>query len=138
MDDQVIRDFDSKSAEAGATGEFPKEWTPQDSCVHTVHVQEGSQQWKGVEDCVKKTMPDTTILELIRIQNTWLWERYAVQKSRMHAKNNGVVNELQLFHGTKDVPAQICLDEAKKQKEVGKLPPLSQKSHQLVQHRVLC
>ena len=38
---------------------------------------------------------------ITRIQNKWIWPKYAFQKKRMHAKNNGRVNEMELFHGTR-------------------------------------
>ena len=46
-------------------------------------------------------MPSSNVAEIIRVQNTWLWEKY-VQHKKMMQKKSGTtgVNELELFHGT--------------------------------------
>lgn len=48
------------------------------------------------------------IVKLERIQNKWLWERYARHRERIRLKNNGQCNEMDLFHGTRGtMPSQI-------------------------------
>ena len=44
-------------------------------------------------------MPSATIIQITRIQNKIIWERYSEERKRLCVKNRGVVNELELFHG---------------------------------------
>ena len=46
-------------------------------------------------------MPDADIISIQRIQNKWLWERYSQHKERIREKNDGVVNEKELWHGSR-------------------------------------
>ncbi len=57
--------------------------------------------WNQMELRVKETMQDARIVNILRIQNRWLWERYTIHRKRMQLKNSGVVNKLELFHGTR-------------------------------------
>ena len=52
------------------------------------------------------------IHHIVRAQNLWLLEVYQFNKQRMYKKNDGTVNELALFHGTKgNDPMVICMGE---------------------------
>ena len=64
-------------------------------------LQQGTLEWCRVDQLFKKTMPPSTIVQITRIQNKWLWERYVFQQKRLGVKNGGNVNELELFHGTR-------------------------------------
>ena len=41
------------------------------------------------------------ISSIQHIQNKWLWERYSQHKERIREKNDGVVNEKELWHGSR-------------------------------------
>ena len=47
-------------------------------------------------------MSDATIVSIDRIQNQWLWQRYFQHKEMIREKNKGAVNEMELFHGTRN------------------------------------
>ena len=52
------------------------------------------------------------ITRLHRIQNRWLWERYVQHKERLARKNgDDYVNEMCLFHGTRETPQKIYFSE---------------------------
>ena len=52
------------------------------------------------------------VKQITRIQNLWLWEAYQFNKYRIQHKNRGIVNELVLFHGSKENnPMVICKGE---------------------------
>ena len=52
-------------------------------------------------------MPDTNIIISVkRVQNKWLGGRYNQQKDWMHKKNDGAVNEKELWHGSKKSSAE--------------------------------
>ena len=80
--------------------EIPPEWQPQTQTSEVFPVARGSAEWNRVEQKFKATLA-SNIIQITRIQNTWVWENYSTHKKRMHIKNNGRVNEKELFHGTR-------------------------------------
>ena len=81
--------------------EYPKEWEQQSTTTQLFPVKQGNMEWSRVEALFKQTMPSSTVFQISRIQNRWLWDRYVFQRKRLGIKNNGKVNELELFHGTR-------------------------------------
>ena len=84
--------------------EYPPEWEPCSTTTVTAMLFEllrYSTEWNCVAQKFQETMPDAEIVSIKRIQNKWLWEKYAQTKKRMHQKNCGVVNELELWHGSR-------------------------------------
>ena len=81
--------------------QFPPEWVQQTQTTELFQVTCGSPEWQQVEGKFSATMAGHPIHSIARIQNKWLWEKYAIQKKRMGQKNQGRVNEMQLFHGTR-------------------------------------
>ena len=80
---------------------FPPEWEPQQSDVELKPVQRNSQEWNSIVEKVNKTLPAAGLIQIDRVQNRQLWEKYALEKSHMDNRNNGLVNEKLLFHGTR-------------------------------------
>ena len=81
---------------------IPPEWQPQKKTTELFQLTPGSQEWNDVVQKFQLTMPQTRINSVQRIQNTWLWDRYVKHRERLKLKNDGVVNEMELFHGTRD------------------------------------
>ena len=89
----------------------PVYWESQSSCVDAFQVKPGSQEWKLHEEKFTSLMP-VVVKQITRIQNLWLWEAYQFNKCRIIKKNDGVNNELILYHGTKENnPMIICKGE---------------------------
>jgi O-acetyl-ADP-ribose deacetylase (regulator of RNase III) len=89
-------------SESDGTVEFPEEWDEMgDLTTKIVPLTPSSDEWRKVSQKFRETLPLTRIVEITRIQNKWLWEKYVFQHKRMHAKNDGEINELELFHGTR-------------------------------------
>ena len=89
--------------QASADDNLPPEWQqPQSKTTELFDVAQGTPEWICVAQRFQHTMPQAPITSIQRIQNTWLWERYVQHKKRLHTKNNGVVNEMELFHGTRN------------------------------------
>ena len=92
--------------------EYPEEWENL-SEGETIELQlfqlrRGTNEWNCVEQKFTRTMSNSRVLQIIRIQNTWIWRNYVFEKRRMSERNNGKINELDLFHGTrKSLPQQI-------------------------------
>lgn len=80
---------------------FPQEWQPQTKTTELFPLQHGGVEWSRVHGKFSSTMPPNQVVNISRIQNKWLWEKYVVQKKRLDRKNNGRVNEMELFHGTR-------------------------------------
>ena len=89
------------SAAEGSEIEVPTDWQPQTANLELFPLAPNSMEWNKVEACFRATLPSQHIQQISRIQNKWLWERYAQHKQRLAYKNNGAVNEKELFHGTR-------------------------------------
>ena len=101
IQDEIIK---FQSTQTTSVVEYPPEWEPCLTTAVTAQLIELSQysiEWKHVADQFKETMPSAEIISIKRIQNKWLWEKYAQTKKRMHQKNSGVVNEKELWHGSR-------------------------------------
>ena len=79
----------------------PPKWVNQTKTTELFSVPQGSPEWQLVEGKFTMTMGANRVSSISRIQNTWIWKKYAFQKKRMHTKNGGRVNEKELFHGTR-------------------------------------
>ena len=91
---------------------YPSEWEPQKNDVELKKVASHSTEWKNIELEMMKTMPDVVIKKIERIQNKGLYDKYNFCKRRMQKKNDGVVNEKWLFHGSRDcAPEKIYSSE---------------------------
>lgn len=79
--------------------DYPPHWQPQVSMTETFSLSRGTSEWNWVVQRVKETLQDAWINKVFRIQNQWLWEKYAAHKKRLQLKNSGYTNEKYPFHG---------------------------------------
>lgn len=85
-----------------STRDVPEEWGPQTNECEIKIVPKGNREWNGVNDLVRKTMPNVEIQKLERIQNQDLWEKFSLERKQMKRRNNGEeINEKLLFHGSR-------------------------------------
>ena len=89
--------------------DVPQYWSPQTSDFATFKIQSGTGEWDHVQGLVQATVPNAKIQSVERVQNMWLWEKYAFAKHRLSKKNLGVVNEKDLFHGTSSISPEKVL-----------------------------
>ena len=95
------------------SNQFPKEWDAMSDTdsVKIVPLPMLAEHQK-VGQKFRQTMPDAHIINIQRVQNKELWNRYVQCMTRMHEKNPGRVNEKFLFHGTRGESAEkICRSE---------------------------
>ncbi|XP_012584971.1 PREDICTED: poly [ADP-ribose] polymerase 14-like [Condylura cristata] len=81
--------------------EIPVNWIDmkqQDFLV--VGLQPGDPEYNNVAYKFNQTCANFRIETIERIQNPDLWNSYQTKKKTMDAKNNHIINEKQLFHGT--------------------------------------
>ena len=84
---------------------YPDEWEPQnEEPLELKPLTRGSPEWYKISQQFFATLQSATIVKIERIQNKWLWEKYSQHSERMKRKNEGVVNEKLLFHGTRNTP----------------------------------
>lgn len=96
-----IIEFQSLSSTVSAVQadtQYPAEWEAQTSTSQLFKLDRLSRKRIGI---ILKSMPDADIISVQRIQNKWLWERYSQHKERIREKNDGEVNEKELWHGSR-------------------------------------
>ena len=82
----------------------PSHWQPQSDNCQVVEIRRGDREWSEVDRLMAEPGFHVQIKKIERIQNRWLWDRYSESRKRISAKNDGVINEKKLFHGTKSTP----------------------------------
>ena len=88
----------------------PNEWEPQTTDMELKLVRQHGQEWNNIVGMVHRTLPGAQVIEISRVQNRQLWEKYALERDHMENRNNGIVNEKSLFHGTrKNDPKTVAL-----------------------------
>ena len=90
--------------------EVPPDWQPQTQNLELFAITRGSLEWNKVESHFNTTLPSVAVLQITRLQNKWLWERYAQHKRRLEYKNSGNVNERELFHGTRNNDPRVIYE----------------------------
>ena len=85
---------------------YPSEWEPQQKSFQIFSVKNHSNEWKRIASLFNKTMSNVKIIEIRRIQNKVLWEKYMQDKKRICEKNKGSANEKELFHGSRSTKAE--------------------------------
>jgi hypothetical protein len=103
---------DAASAAAKPKTSWPSTWAPMPpgkDCV-LVQLSPDSAEFKGVDVCVKRTLPESTTLKIERVQSAPMWEQFALRRERIAKKNGGDPNELQLFHGTLGTDPALIYD----------------------------
>ena len=99
-----IIEFQSQSSSGSLSQmdeHYPPEWDFQTRTSELFDLNKHSHEWIQVTSLFRETMPDAKICTVKRIQNKRLWGRYKQQKDWIHEKNNGVVNEKELWHGSR-------------------------------------
>ncbi len=79
----------------------PLQWEPQVNLVELKPVNLVSDEWIRISQLLTASLPVARLTHLHRIQKQWLWDRYAISLLHMKANNCVVVNEMELFHGTR-------------------------------------
>ena len=72
-------------------------------------VNQENNEWRYYQQRFLVSLPHTEIHEIIGIQNKWMWQQYVFERKRLHDKNKGAINEMELFHGSREAePLSIC------------------------------
>jgi len=84
---------------------YPEEWMDSDDLMYTL-IKDYDKDYLFVEDLMRKTMANVKIIEISRIQNKDLWEKYYREKLKVF-KEKEECNEKFLFHGSLDINYKI-------------------------------
>ena len=89
--------------------QYPAEWErDQSKTTELFQLRPGTSEWAKVAGRFDATMTGYRVTCIKRIQNKYLWQRYEDHKRLMGDKNDGRINEMDLFHGTgKNCPDKI-------------------------------
>lgn len=68
-----------------------------------------SHEWNEIGKQMRETLPKIDIVKIDRVQNRILWDRYQLEGRHMSERNNNIINQKYLFHGTtKTDPYEIA------------------------------
>eukprot|EP00117_Sycon_ciliatum_P046531 scpid96747/ scgid0943/ Poly [ADP-ribose] polymerase 11 len=79
---------------------LPREWESQTKDVELKQVKPSSHEYQQAERLLHKTLPKVRLLNILRIQNKYLWRRYNQTRENIHRKLGKHVEEKLLFHGS--------------------------------------
>ena len=123
------------------SNEYPRNWKPMADTEQSklVVLSATSREFSIVSDKFMKTMAGHKVLQIRRVQNKWIWRNYSHTKHMMHEKNDGRVNEKDLFHGSRQTVAEsvnqkmdlICVIHIR---ECGGLPIILLRMHSTQTH----
>ena len=65
----------------------PSSWQEQTGDVELISVRPGSAEWNHVEGRVKRSLWEAQVTDIQRIQNKWLYRKYAIQRHLIKEKN---------------------------------------------------
>ncbi len=84
---------------------YPEEWMDNDNLMHILK-KDYDEEYLFVEELMRKSMANVKIIEITRIQNKDLWEKYYREKLKVF-KEKEECKEKFLFHGSKDINYKI-------------------------------
>eukprot|EP00117_Sycon_ciliatum_P022817 scpid74443/ scgid0943/ Poly [ADP-ribose] polymerase 11 len=88
---------------------LPREWESQTKDVELKQVKPSSHEYQQAERLLHKTLPKVRLLNILRIQNKYLWRRYNQTRENIHRKLGKHVEEKLLFHGSGGVEPEKTL-----------------------------
>ncbi|XP_063049641.1 protein mono-ADP-ribosyltransferase PARP14-like, partial [Engraulis encrasicolus] len=86
----------------GSSVNLPSHWDDmKGKIVVQIPLPTTSSEYSEVEKEFRKTGLASTIIQIVRVQNSSLWKTYMIKKDEYDQKNKHSNNEKRLFHGTK-------------------------------------
>ncbi|KAL9961372.1 hypothetical protein ACROYT_G030296 [Oculina patagonica] len=80
----------------------PNDWQQQSGNAELISVRPGSAEWDHVQRSLKRSLRAAVVVDIQRVQNKWLYRKYAIQRHLLKDKNGPTcINEKELFHGTR-------------------------------------
>jgi len=86
----------------------PTGWQDQTNSVELICVRPGSAEWDHVQRSFKRSLRGAQVTDIQRVQNKWLYRKYAIQRHLIKDKNGPTcINEKELFHGTRHTSPDV-------------------------------
>ena len=89
---------------ATAKLQLDKDWEPMEDNqnLKLVQVLNNTQEYNNINNEISKSLPNSNILKIERVQNKWLWKCYK-NKIQFLIEKGVEENEKWLFHGTRTI-----------------------------------
>ena len=65
----------------------PVDWQEQASNVELINVRPGSAEWDHIQRSMKRSLRAVQVTDIQRVQNKWLYRKYAIQRHLIKDKN---------------------------------------------------
>ena len=66
---------------------LPPDWQQQIENVQLISVRPGSAEWDHVQRSLKRSLREAQVTNVQRVQNKWLYRKYAIQRHLIKDKN---------------------------------------------------
>ena len=66
---------------------LPPDWQQQIENVQLISVRPGSAEWEHVQRSLKRSLREAQVTNVQRVQNKWLYRKYAIQRHLIKDKN---------------------------------------------------
>ena len=108
--EDIMKDY-TNQLESLSIIKYPNDWDSKynKNGVSTILVAPGSPKYIAISQVFKSTL-NKNIVKIERIQAMVLWSRYCLERENLAKKNNGDINEMMLFHGSRGGPAKILYE----------------------------
>lgn len=98
-----LKNTSSKSSSSSTAESLPSHWDKNaipEFGYKLIHLSQSAPDYNLIESLFRRTMPQSKINSIQRIQNPSLWKVFQWQKEQMKERNGGEPAMLYLFHGT--------------------------------------
>ena len=79
--------FSGKSLIPQEALNVPSDWQQQTGSAELISVRPGSAEWDHVQRSLKRSLRAAHVVDIQRVQNKWLYRKYAIQRHLLKDKN---------------------------------------------------
>lgn len=79
--------FSGKSLIPQEALNVPSDWQQQTGSAELISVRPGSAEWDHVQGSLKRSLRAAKVVDIQRVQNKWLYRKYAIQRHLLKDKN---------------------------------------------------
>ena len=65
----------------------PSDWQKQSGNAELISLLPGTAEWEHVQRSLKRSLKPAQVCDIQRVQNKWLYRKYAIQRHLMKDKN---------------------------------------------------
>ena len=79
--------FSGKSLIPQEALNVPSDWQQQTGSAELISVRPGSAEWDHIQGSLKRSLRAARVVDIQRVQNKWLYRKYAIQRHLLKDKN---------------------------------------------------